>query len=98
MNLQNLLDKWKIKCDINTLLTMWNETHRHYHNLDHLNELVDQINDIKSGYSEKEYEKLILTALFHDCIYEPSRNDNEERSAHFFDICLMEKNSDTDEI
>jgi pantetheine-phosphate adenylyltransferase len=98
MDLQQLLNKWNIKCDIKTLLAMWNESHRYYHNLNHLNDLISQINENKSKYSEKEYEKLILTALFHDSIYDPMSNDNEEKSAQFFESCLQEKNSDTDEI
>jgi predicted metal-dependent HD superfamily phosphohydrolase len=93
MDLQQLLNKWNIKCDINTLLAMWNESHRHYHNLDHLNDLIDQINEDKSKYSSKDYEKLILTALFHDCVYDPMRGDNEEKSADFFIECCVEKNS-----
>ena len=28
MDLQQLLEKWNIKCDINTVLAMWNEAHR----------------------------------------------------------------------
>ena len=48
MNLQELLNNWNIKCDINTLLSMWNESHRHYHNLNHLNDLIQQINENKS--------------------------------------------------
>jgi predicted metal-dependent HD superfamily phosphohydrolase len=93
MDLQQLLNKWNIKCDINTLLAMWNESHRHYHNLDHLNDLIDQINEDKSKYSSKDYEKLILTALFHDCVYDPMMGDNEEKSADFFIECCVEKSN-----
>ena len=99
MNLQELLNKWNIKCDVNTLLAMWNESHRHYHNLNHLNDLINQINENKSKYSEKEYEKLIITALFHDCIYDTTKSDNEERSANFFESCCINKsNLDIQEI
>lgn len=91
MDLQQLLNKWNIKCDINTLLSMWNESHRHYHNLNHLNDLLIMINESKSKYSEKEYEKLILTSLFHDCIYDPMKPDNEEKSADFLMECAMDK-------
>jgi len=94
MNLQELLNKWNIKCDVNTLLAMWNESHRAYHTLTHLNDLIDQINENKSKYSEKEYEKLIIASLFHDCVYDPMRNDNEEKSAEFFLSCCQEKNQD----
>jgi predicted metal-dependent HD superfamily phosphohydrolase len=93
MNLQELLNKWNIKCDINTLLAMWNESHRHYHNLNHLNDLISQINDDKSKYSEKEYEKLLITALFHDCVYDPMKTDNEDKSADFFMECCSDKSN-----
>lgn len=93
MNLQQLLDKWNIKCDANTLLSMWNESHRHYHNLNHLNDLVNQINENQSILTEKEYDMLLLTSLFHDCIYDPMREDNEEKSAEFFENCCIDKNN-----
>ena len=95
MNLQQLLEKWGIKCHINTILSMWNESHRSYHNLNHLNDLISQINENKSKYSEKEYEKLILTALFHDVVYDPASQTNEEDSANFLIKCAVDKkNSD----
>ena len=95
MNLQQLLEKWNIKCDIKTILSMWNESHRSYHNLNHLNDLISQINESKSKYSEKEYDKLILTALFHDIVYDPTSQTNEEDSANFLIECAVDKkNSD----
>jgi len=95
MNLQELLNKWKIKCDINTLLAMWNESHRSYHTLNHLNDLINQINENKSKYSEKEYEKLLIASLFHDIVYDPMKGDNEEKSAQFLMECSIDKsNSD----
>jgi pantetheine-phosphate adenylyltransferase len=95
MNLKQLLEKWNIKCDINTILSMWNESHRSYHNLNHLNDLISQINEKKSKYSEKEYDKLILTALFHDVVYDPASQTNEEDSANFLIECVVDKtNSD----
>ena len=95
MNLQQLLEKWGIKCHINTILSMWNESHRSYHNLNHLNDLISQINEDKSKYSEKEYEKLMLTAIFHDVVYDPASQTNEEDSANFLIECAVDKkNSD----
>lgn len=91
MNLQELLNKWGIKCDINTILSMCNESHRSYHNLDHLNDLINQINENKSTYSQKEYEKLIIASLFHDCVYDPMSSENEENSADFFMECVIDK-------
>ena len=93
MNLQELLNKWNIKCDVNTLLSMWNESHRSYHTLNHLNDVIEQINENKSKYSGKEYEKLMLAALFHDCVYDPMKSDNEEKSADFFIECCSDKSN-----
>lgn len=93
MNLQELLNKWNIKCDINTVLSMWNESHRHYHSLDHLNDLINQINEGKSNFSEKEYEKLLIASIFHDIVYDPMKSDNEEKSAEFFMNCCVEKSN-----
>jgi predicted metal-dependent HD superfamily phosphohydrolase len=93
MNLQELLNKWNIKCDVNLLLSMWNESHRHYHTLNHLNDVIDQINEDKSKYSEKEYEKLMLAALFHDCVYDSMSSTNEEDSANFFIECCQDKSN-----
>ena len=89
MNLQELLNRWNIKCDINVILSMWNESHRHFTNLDHLNDLIDQINEKKSSFSQKEYEKLIITSLFHNCIYDGV--DNRKKSADFFENCCIDK-------
>jgi predicted metal-dependent HD superfamily phosphohydrolase len=93
--MQELLDKWNIKLDYNVLLAMWNESHRAYHTQSHLLDLIEQINENKSQYqSQKDYDKMILCALFHDCVYDPMRNDNEEKSAEFFMNCCQEKNQD----
>jgi predicted metal-dependent HD superfamily phosphohydrolase len=94
MNLQLLLEKWKIKMDVNLLLSMWNESQRYYHNLDHLNSLLSDIKkQYESNVSEKEFDKLNLVALFHDIVYDPTKVDNEEKSADFFMSVCQERNS-----
>lgn len=99
MNIQQLLYDWRIKADVNILLSMWNENQRHYHNLDHLNELIDKIDEKRDSLTEKEYEKLVLTALFHDIVYDPCKRDNEEKSADFFmSMCEDKSNKDILEI
>jgi predicted metal-dependent HD superfamily phosphohydrolase len=93
--MQEILDKWKIKINYNILLSMWNESHRHWHNQSHLVDLLSQINESKIQLnSQKDYEKLVLTALFHDIIYDPSKTNNEELSAEFFINSCQEKNQD----
>jgi len=101
IDFQTLLDKYKIKVNVNMLFDMWNESHRHFHTLDHLNDIIDQIYENYSGgkIDEKQKEKLLLTALFHDIVYEPTKQDNEERSAEFFmNLCEDKSNKDILEI
>jgi predicted metal-dependent HD superfamily phosphohydrolase len=88
--MQEILDKWGIKIDYNMILSMWNESHRYYHTQNHLLDLIEQINEKRNQLPQKDYEKLIITALFHDIVYDPTRSDNEEKSAQF----LMESVSD----
>lgn len=91
IDLQKLLNKWNIQCELNSLLSMWNQPHRFYHTINHLDDLITQIKAGRSNYTETEYEKLLITALFHDCIYDPMRLDNEEKSADFFIHCCPDK-------
>lgn len=86
MNLQALLDKYSVDVEIDTLLTKWQEPQRHYHDQTHLNDLINQIEVLykKNKISKDEEEKLLLTAIFHDIIYQPTRKDNEEKSAEYF--------------
>ena len=65
----------------NELVCRYSEDHRHYHTLAHieacfkkLDEVSDSIDDIFS---------LKAAIWFHDVIYDPSRNDNEEMSAQY---------------
>jgi predicted metal-dependent HD superfamily phosphohydrolase len=101
MNIANVLNNYKIKANINMLLDMWNESHRSYHNLDHY---IDINRMIKEDYANNkltmsEYEKLSIANLFHDIIYDPTRKDNEQKSAEFFiSLCLDKKDKDILEI
>lgn len=101
MDLQKLLNKWGIKADINMILDIWSEPQRHYHNIDHLNDIIDQIDkDYEIGrIDDKMKEMLTLVAIFHDIVYEPMNNDNEEKSAEFFmNLCLDKEREDIQEI
>lgn len=87
-HLTDILDKWKINVSVATLLEKWNEPHRHYHNQEHLDSLLQQIERDRDKMTAQEYEQLVLTALFHDIVYDVLRNDNEEQSAaYFLSVC-----------
>lgn len=101
MNINELLIKYKIKANANMLLDMWCESHRSYHNLDHYMDIEGMITEDYSNsiIDEKTCEKLRLTNLFHDIVYDPTRDDNELKSAEFFmSLCLEKNNKDILEI
>lgn len=91
--MQELLNKWGIKIDYNLILNMWNESHRHYHSQNHLLDLLDKINEKRSNLSQKDYEKLVIAALFHDIVYDPMSNQNEEMSAKFLIESALDKSN-----
>ncbi|GAX72607.1 hypothetical protein CEUSTIGMA_g63.t1 [Chlamydomonas eustigma] len=70
----------------------YTEDHRYYHNLTHLQDLFSLLDQGCLWYSQQQnvLEKkmqvkispaVTLAALFHDVIYDPQRQDNEEASA-----------------
>lgn len=85
MDFEKILKEYGIKCDLNTIFDMWSEEGRYYHNLEHLTDLIEQISNgfEKNRYDMNMCDKLTLVALFHDIIYDPTSNDNEEKSADF---------------
>lgn len=64
----------------------WREPHRYYHTVNHL---ATMLTDIETNAFFKElskYEKhaLMLAAFFHDAVYNPKKDDNEEQSIKVF--------------
>lgn len=59
-----------------TILSNYDEPHRFYHNWNHIESMLDSA--LKKGILN---ESLLASILYHDIIYDPKRNDNEERSA-----------------
>jgi len=64
----------------------WNEIEkyycgnkRYYHNLDHLENMLQQLLICKS--SVNDWDTLLLALYYHDIIYNTTKKDNEERSA-----------------
>ncbi len=76
----------KFNSDHSTINFLWHEierqyTHktRHYHNLSHINSMLTQVEDFKSSITN--YDAFLLAVWYHDIIYEPTKKNNEERSA-----------------
>jgi len=66
-----------------TLAAHYSEPHRHYHNLAHIDSMLDLLMSLEAGEPALE-----LAIWFHDVIYDPKATDNEERSARFFQTSL----------
>jgi len=61
--------------------TAYTNTHRHYHNLHHLADLLTQADRFRTEI--KDFDTLELAIWYHDIICQCLRKDNEEKSAIF---------------
>jgi predicted metal-dependent HD superfamily phosphohydrolase len=59
------------------LVEKYSEKHRAYHNLGHINYLLEEVKKIELA----DFNTIFLATWFHDAIYEPKRSDNESESA-----------------
>lgn len=72
----------------NFLVSKYNEPHRHYHNLEHINACLHQLDDINNLI---EFPVAVEAAIwFHDVIYNPMSSCNEKRSAEYACKNLLE--------
>jgi len=64
----------------------WNESHRAYHNTNHLIQILKDIEKNLSFNDLNTYDKhaLLLAAFFHDIIWDPKYTNNEDRSIEYF--------------
>lgn len=61
------------------LLAAWGEPQRHYHSRQHLGECLDWADALRA--TEDVVPEVELALWFHDAVYDPTRADNEARSA-----------------
>jgi predicted metal-dependent HD superfamily phosphohydrolase len=64
---------------LESLLASYTEPHRHYHTIEHLEEVF---HTLREG-GEPCSPALVLAVFFHDAVYDPRRQDNEEVSADY---------------
>lgn len=65
-----------------TVCTKYTEPQRHYHTLTHIDELFVYFD--KHERDIKKHNHVELAIWFHDVIYDPKKNNNEEESAKLF--------------
>ena len=63
------------------LVKYYDEPIRAYHNLNHLRQLFDQFEQVKSHLQQPAIVALAL--FYHDIIYDPKQSDNELKSAEY---------------
>src|SRR4051812_42451988 len=61
------------------LVAAHSEPHRHYHTLEHLNEMFKVAGKLADAANDPMAIQLAI--WFHDAVYDPRGKDNEERSA-----------------
>lgn len=84
----NLMGKYSESENYN--LQCWNEIesnysskNRHYHNLEHLENMLSELHKIQSKV--ENLDTLLFAIYYHDIIYKTTKNDNEQQSALIFE-------------
>jgi predicted metal-dependent HD superfamily phosphohydrolase len=68
------------------LVTAYFGADRFYHTLEHIGQLIETIEQMKS--LSFDFSSVQLAAWFHDVIYDPKANDNEEKSVEYAESAL----------
>lgn len=61
------------------IFTKYSETKRHYHTIDHLEAMINDLKEVKDKITD--WDTTILAVFYHDIIYKASSNTNEGDSA-----------------
>lgn len=68
------------------ILKAYSQPHRLFHSISHVLDilhLIDKAHPYNGTSYPASYKALVLAALFHDVVYDPTQNDNEEKSVEF---------------
>jgi len=81
----SILEKYLFPETLKYVELSWNEKHRKYHDINHLNTVLGYIERNKHRFDKKDYDALVLAAFFHDVYYNPKKiADNENESIKRF--------------
>lgn len=75
--ISNRLNQLQFNSDV---INLYNEPHRFYHTLNHIEDVLKQLNDSDL----LKHDELFLATIFHDIIYNAQSSTNEEDSANYF--------------
>lgn len=80
----DLSDRWPLpdSPDLGAeLAASYADPSRGYHDTRHLTEVLDRLDELARAGTDYEPTAVLLAAWFHDAVYDPRADDNEERSA-----------------
>lgn len=70
--------------------TQYSKTSRHYHNLEHLENIFSELEEVKSEITD--FDLITFSVFYHDVIYKSTAKDNEGKSAEFAVSRLQQMN------
>ena len=76
-------DRW-----LGVLTRLYSESHRHYHNLHHVAEVLRLLEQFEGNVAD--YTAVRFAAWFHDAVYDTGKDTNEEESASLAERALKE--------
>ena len=78
----------RLEAEIGSVLDAYEHPARHYHNLFHINDCQGEFRGAKALFRDPAAASAAL--IFHDTVYDPTRHDNEERSADWAELVLAD--------
>jgi predicted metal-dependent HD superfamily phosphohydrolase len=75
-------------------LARWQQPHRHYHSVQHLEECLHVLPHVAAAFSPDEQWALTAAVFYHDAIYDPTQPDNEAQSAALA-VSVLQANGQT---
>lgn len=79
-----LKERYSLKSGFKDLLKIYSSDNRFYHNMHHVEDIINKINKDKDNYNSYELDALYLAAFYHDIVYDVRSIYNEDSSAAYF--------------
>nr|WP_298660515.1 hypothetical protein [uncultured Flavobacterium sp.] len=79
------------KC-LATVSDNYNQEHRHYHNLTHIENMFHEVSNLDFELNQNELIVLCLATIFHDAVYDTQQpdRDNVLQSIKFFETTISD--------
>ncbi len=77
--LNHQFEKTTTDQEITLLKNSYTQSMRHYHNLNHIQHMLDELTEVKSNLVEPQLVEMAI--WYHDLIYQVPSTDNESKSA-----------------